>query len=225
MPNQSSLRILIVDDQPSIGQLCATIGRGMGLDCSSAESAEEALRLLQSESPEVVLADLVMGGMSGLELLAEVKRLAPRTEVALMSAYGTIECAVEAMRLGAYDFIVKPFRVDEFKLMLRRMVEKVRLVKENAALQVMLESEKSAAAPCTDLEELERRTVQRVFELVEGDKERARTLLGISRATLYRKIKLYGIEPVRRRGGAPRAGVPASGIRRTAKRVIVLTQS
>ena len=68
---------------------------------------------------------MVPGTSSGLELLAEVKKRSPQTEVALMSAYGTIESAVQAMRLGAYDFVVKPFREEEFRLVLERMVEKV----------------------------------------------------------------------------------------------------
>jgi DNA-binding NtrC family response regulator len=145
-----------------------------------------------------VLTEMVMGKISGLQLLAEVKKRSPFTEVALMSACGTIESAVEAMRLGAYDFVVKPFRVDKLKLMLSRMVDKVRLVRENESLRACLQSkvqcESASPLPCTDLEELERLTVQRVFERVGGDKEQAQKLLGISRATMYRKIKRYGIQ-------------------------------
>ena len=103
--------------------------------CWQAKSAKEALERVESDAPELMLTDLVLGKSSGLELLAEVKKRSPLTEVALMSAYGTIESAVQAMRLGAYDFVVKPFRVEEFRLILERMVEKVQLTRENELLR------------------------------------------------------------------------------------------
>jgi DNA-binding NtrC family response regulator len=195
MPEAHPIRLLIVDDQQSVRQLCATIGQRMGLDCREADSVEMALQGEGKDFPELVLADLVMGRGKGLNLLSEVKRRWPATEVALMSAYGNIESAVEAMRLGAYDFVVKPFRVEEFQRVLERMVEKVRLVQENASLRnrLLCRAQKGSAPVCTDLDELERITVLKVFEQVGGDKEQARKLLGISRATLYRKIKRYGI--------------------------------
>ena len=87
-----------------------------------------------------MLADMEMGGQSGLELLAEVKRRWPLTEVALMGSYGSLESAVQAMRLGAYDFVVKPFRVEEFQRVLERMAEKARLVRENELLRTRVES-------------------------------------------------------------------------------------
>lgn len=198
MSDQRPIRLLIVDNQQSVCSLCATIGRGMGLVCSQAKSAEEALERMEKETPDLMLADLAMGRMTGLELLAEVKRRSPSIEVALMSAYGTTDNAVQAMQLGAYDFITKPFRVGEFKLILVRMVEKVRLVRENKLLRQRLrQGTQIAPGPpifCTDLEKLEQLTVQRVMELVDGDKELAQELLGISRATLYRKIKRYGLQ-------------------------------
>jgi DNA-binding NtrC family response regulator len=210
------IRLLIVDDQQSIRQLCAAIGDRMGLSCALAESALAALEWMESEAAELVLADLEMSGRTGLDLLAEVKRRWPLTEVTLMGSYGSPESAVQARRLGAYDFVVKPFRVEEFQRTLERMAEKARLVRENELLRTRVEKlggygpadglaadarvpggikMASAPIPCTDLEELERLTVQRVFEQVAGDKEQAQKLLGISRATLYRKIKRYGIEP------------------------------
>jgi DNA-binding NtrC family response regulator len=178
------MQMLIVDDQPGIRALCATLGGGMGLVCRQAESAGEALERVDRDAPELMLADLVLGRSSGLELLAEVKKRSPQTEVVLMSACGTMESAVQAMRLGASDFIVKPFRAEEFRLLLERMVEKVRRMRENELLRVL----------GSDLGELERLTVRRVFAQVDGDKEQARRLLGISRATLYRKLKRYGIQ-------------------------------
>ncbi len=204
--DRTAMRLLIVDEQPAIRQLCAVIAGRLGLECAQLESSRAALDQMNHCAAELILADLhsgkpmtgspgaalQAGGSSGLELLAEVKRRWPLTEVALMSSYASMESAVHAMRLGAYDFVAKPFRVEEFQLVLERMAEKARLVRENKLLRNRLQG-RTKPAPCTDLEELERLTVQRVFEQVQGDKEEARRLLGISRATLYRKIKQYGI--------------------------------
>jgi DNA-binding NtrC family response regulator len=203
MPDQAALRLLIVDDQQGIRQLCAAIGSRLGLQCAPVESAEAALEQMRIQAADLILASLGAGASSGLELLAEVRRRWPLTEVALMSSYGSPENAVHAMHLGAYDFVVKPFRVEELQRVLERMAEKAQLIRENELLRTRLgggmKSVPAPAAPCTDLEELERITVQRVLEQVGGDKEEAQRLLGISRATLYRKIKLYGLEMARKK--------------------------
>jgi two-component system, NtrC family, response regulator AtoC len=90
----------------------------------------------------MILSDMVMPHMSGLEFLEKVKKLLPRAEIALMTGHGSIETAVQAMRLGAYDYITKPFSpLDELRLFLRRMAEKVRLVEENEFLRQRTDSE------------------------------------------------------------------------------------
>ena len=190
------IRLLVVDDQLSICRPVRGLGQNLGLVCFQAESAEEALERLEQGAPELMLIDLVLGDRSGMELLAEVKKRAPLTEVALMSGYGTIPSAVQAMRLGACDFLVKPFRVGELNAVLEHMAEKVRMARQEESRRRQGTTPEAIAAGllCTDLEEMERLTMQRVFDQVEGDKERAQKLLGISRATLYRKIKRYGIQ-------------------------------
>jgi two-component system, NtrC family, response regulator AtoC len=135
MMDDFRIRFLIVDDQQSIRKLCITIGNSLGFLCSEAESAESALAYLESDSPDIILCDLKMAEMSGMEFLSEVKKLLPRTQVAMMTGYGSIESAVQAMKLGAYDYITKPFRVEELKITLQRMAEKVRLVAENQFLR------------------------------------------------------------------------------------------
>jgi two-component system response regulator AtoC len=90
----------------------------------------------------MVLTDMVMPHMSGLEFLEKVKKLLPRTEIALMTGHGSIETAVQAMKLGAYDYITKPFSpLEELRLFLRRMAEKIRLVEENEFLRQRMDSE------------------------------------------------------------------------------------
>ena len=141
MTDDYRIRFLIVDDQQSIRKLCIAIGNTLGFSCAEAESAEAALAVLESESPDIILVDLRMGEMSGIEFLESVKKLLPRTEVAIMTGYGSIETAVQAMKLGAYDYITKPLRVEELKIVLQRMAEKVRLVAENQFLRERVHTE------------------------------------------------------------------------------------
>jgi two-component system, NtrC family, response regulator AtoC len=136
------IRLLIVDDEHSIRQLCSTVGEALGFACLEAESGESALALLEEQSVHMILTDMVMPRMSGLEFLERAKKLLPRTEVALMTGHGSIETAVQAMKLGAYDYITKPFSpLEELRLFLRRMAEKVRLVEENEFLRQRTDSE------------------------------------------------------------------------------------
>src|SRR5579872_6036340 len=139
--SQETLHLLVVDDQESIRKLCMTVGSSLDLLCTQAESAEAALSRLDSEAPEMILADLMMPNMSGLDFLTEVKRMLPHTEIAIMTGHGSIETAVRAMRAGAYDYITKPFRIEELKLLLQRMREKVQLVNENIFLRERVNTE------------------------------------------------------------------------------------
>ena len=136
------VRLLIVDDEQTIRKLCITVGEALGFICLEAESGEAALALLEEQPVHMILSDMVMPNMSGLEFLEKAKKVLPRTEVALMTGHGSIETAVQAMRLGAYDYITKPFSpLDELRLFLRRMAEKVRLVEENEFLRQRMDSE------------------------------------------------------------------------------------
>ena len=142
MSEEFRIRLLVVDDEQSIRKLCMTVGESLGFVCFEAESGEAALTLLEEQPAHMVLTDMVMPRMSGLEFLEQVKRLLPRAEVALMTGHGSIETAVQAMKLGAYDYISKPFApLDELRLFLRRMADKVRLVEENQYLRERSETE------------------------------------------------------------------------------------
>jgi DNA-binding NtrC family response regulator len=141
MTEEAKMRFLIVDDHPSVRKLCMTVGASLGFDCVEAEDGQAALVHLESDSPDIILADLMMPNMTGLEFLPRVKQLLPRTEVAIMTGHGSIETAVQAMKLGAYDYITKPFRVEELKLLLQRMAEKIKLVAENQFLRDRVSTE------------------------------------------------------------------------------------
>jgi two-component system response regulator AtoC len=136
------IRLLIVDDEQSIRRLCVTVGEALGFVCLEAASGESALAVLEEQPAHMILTDMVMPHMSGLEFLEKVKKMLPRTEVAVMTGHGSIETAVQAMKLGAYDYISKPFSpLEELRLFLRRMAEKVRLVEENQFLRDRMDTE------------------------------------------------------------------------------------
>ena len=142
MTDDLRIRLLIVDDEQSIRKLCMTVGEALGYLCMEAESGEAALSLLEEQPAHMVLTDLVMPNMSGLEFLEKVKKLLPRAEIAVMTGHGSVETAVQAMKLGAYDYISKPFSpLEELRLFLRRMAEKIQLVEENQFLRDRVDME------------------------------------------------------------------------------------
>src|SRR6516162_658275 len=141
MSEEMKTRLLVVDDEQSIRRLCMTIGNTLGYVCTEAESAEAALERLESDAPDLILTDLKLPAMTGVELLKQTKKLLPHTEIAIMTGHGSIESAVDAMKLGAYDYIEKPFRVEKMRLLLQRMSEKVHLVTENEFLRERVTAE------------------------------------------------------------------------------------
>ena len=142
MSERLGIRFLVVDDEESIRHLCMTVAEGMGFTSIEAGSGEEALALLEEYPAHIILTDLVMPRMSGLEFLEKAKTLLPRSEVAVMTGHGSVETAVQAMKLGAYDYITKPFTpLEELRLFLRRMAEKIELVQENQFLRDRMDME------------------------------------------------------------------------------------
>jgi DNA-binding NtrC family response regulator len=143
MSDDLKIRLMVVDDEQSIRKLCMTIGSTLGYVCTEAESAEAALAKLDAEAPDLILSDLKLPAISGVELLKQAKLILPRSEFAIMTGHGSIESAVDAMKLGAYDYIEKPFRVEKMRLLLQRMAEKVRLVTENEFLRDRVSTEEN----------------------------------------------------------------------------------
>ncbi len=131
--------ILIVDDEPSNLESLDRIFHKEGLRTLLASNGQDALDKLRREHVGIVLTDLSMPGMSGADLLRSVKAISPDTEVVLMTAYGTVEVAVEAMKEGAYDFITKPFKRHHVVTLVRKALEKQALVLENQVLRARLE--------------------------------------------------------------------------------------
>jgi two-component system response regulator AtoC len=134
-------RILIVDDEENIRLVLRTLLRRHGYEVETAASGEEALPLVDSFGPDVVLADVRMPKMGGLDLLATLRAKGHDATVIVMSAYGNVDQAIEAMKAGAYDYIQKPFKNDEVVLALKKAEERETLRRENRALRAEIQKE------------------------------------------------------------------------------------
>ncbi len=132
--------ILIVDDEKNYLVVLEALLGPEGYETRTANNAADALRLIRESDLDLIITDMKMPGISGMELLEETKKVNPEIPIIMMTAYGTIEMAVEAMRKQAYDYITKPFRNEELKLTVRKALEAHRLIKENRRLsQALLE--------------------------------------------------------------------------------------
>jgi two-component system, NtrC family, nitrogen regulation response regulator NtrX len=131
--------ILFVDDEPAIQGTLRAVLEDEGYRVTTAGAGEAAVRAVTDEAPDLVFLDIWMPGMDGLETLAELKRVRPETTVIMISGHGTIETAVKATRLGAYDFIEKPMSLEKTLVSVTRALEHGRLERENATLRARLE--------------------------------------------------------------------------------------
>ncbi len=138
-PPDNPVTVLVVDDEPSNVTSLEKIFAREGMRVLSADNAKRALEVIRSHSVQVVLTDLMMPGTSGTELLKAVKEVSPDTEVVLMTAYGTVENAVQAMRQGAYDFVEKPLQRMNIVKSVRKAAERHSLIAENRSLRQELQ--------------------------------------------------------------------------------------
>ncbi|MBN8616073.1 MAG: sigma-54-dependent Fis family transcriptional regulator [Deltaproteobacteria bacterium] len=127
-------KILVVDDQRNMRTTLSLMLRGAGHDVTEAADGDEACTRVDGDAFDLVLTDLRMAGKDGLDVLRHVKETTPMTEVLVMTAYGTIESAVEAMRIGAYDYIQKPFAEEELLVKIERAIEKRKLAGAMSAM-------------------------------------------------------------------------------------------
>ncbi len=136
-------RILVVDDEPSMRSFLDIMLKKEGYEVDLAVDGEEALSLVESKIYDLVITDIMMPGIGGTEVLKGVKEVHPETMVIMITAYASTESAVEAMKEGAYDYILKPFNVDEIKVIIGNALEKGRLERENILLRRELGKEYS----------------------------------------------------------------------------------
>jgi two-component system nitrogen regulation response regulator NtrX len=131
--------ILIVDDEPAIQSALRGVLEDEGYRVTAVGSGTEAIGVVGDEAPDIVFLDIWMPGLDGLDTLAEIKRTRPETAVVMISGHATIETAVKATRLGAYDFIEKPLSLDKTLVTVTRTLEHARLERENASLREKLD--------------------------------------------------------------------------------------
>lgn len=129
------IHLLIVDDDEHIRSVCRGVAEDSGMQASDVGTAEEALEVLETCSVDIVLTDLRLPGTSGLELLRRVTTLFPDVAVVMLTQYGTIDSAVQATRMGAADYVTKPFRIEELRARLDQVVHGVELKRENRMLR------------------------------------------------------------------------------------------
>ncbi|MBL8038467.1 MAG: sigma-54-dependent Fis family transcriptional regulator [Nitrospira sp.] len=154
-------KILVVDDEQSLREVLSIMLKRAGYAVTSAADGEEAVELLQKEIFDLVITDLRMPKVDGMEVLKAVKSASPETVVLIITAFASADSAVEAMKQGAYDYLTKPFQVDEVQLIIRNALEKRRLTTENMLLKREMASQSSFAQLVGQSE-----AMQKVFEVV-----------------------------------------------------------
>ena len=134
------LNLLIVDDERSIREACREVAQSLGFTAYVADSAEHAYRLLDTQAFDAVLLDLRLPGAGGLDALRRIKERRPEAVVIVVTGYGTVQSAVQAMKNGAYDYVTKPFSLDELKMLLERVATHLKLKSENRLLREKVKS-------------------------------------------------------------------------------------
>jgi signal transduction histidine kinase len=133
------MRVLLIDDEANVRQPLGMHLQDMGHDVRSAGSGEEGVWKLEERPADLVITDIKMPGISGLEVLRKVRDRWPGTEVVLITGFGTMEDALEALRLGAYDFLLKPVRLARLELLVNHCEERIRFSQDNRALREVVE--------------------------------------------------------------------------------------
>lgn len=145
MPNKRSYSILVVDDEPLIRKSLYEILKIAGFDAHTAMNGEEAVDLFAIRSFDIVITDMKLPKMSGLDLLNVIKKTSPLTEVILITGYGSIETAVDAMKKGAFDYVTKPIVDDEIRILIDKIIEKKLLLEENRSLRQLASKNKRSS--------------------------------------------------------------------------------
>ena len=129
------IQVMVVDDEPNIREGSQRILSRVGFDVLKASTGLEALNLLEKQTIPIVLLDLKMPGMDGMEVLKRIRQLDIAIQVIVITGFATVETAIEAMKQGAYDFIPKPFEPEQLRIVVKRAAEKLRLTREAQSLE------------------------------------------------------------------------------------------
>jgi two-component system response regulator HydG len=150
------LNVLVVDDEKAVRESCRDAAQINGFNTVIAESAEQAYKLLESQPIDIVLLDLKLPGASGLEALREVKKRRPESVIIIITGYATVASAVHAMKQGAFDYITKPYTLDELRLLLERATEELKRIAQRRVLREDIRSKQGFGALVGKSPEMER---------------------------------------------------------------------
>ena len=134
-------KLLLIDDEEDVQYSFGRIFDTPGIRLATASSGEEGLKVVPEFKPDLVIMDVRMGGISGLETLRKLRQMDAKLPVIMMTAYGTTQTAIEAMKLGAYDYLLKPFDVPKLKQIVEAALDAARAMREVISYQPLLESE------------------------------------------------------------------------------------
>jgi two-component system, NtrC family, response regulator len=165
-------KIWVVDDEKIIRVTLSDDLRDAGYDVREFSNAGSVFQILPEETPDVIITDLKMPGIDGIELLVKIKQIKPEITIIVMTAYGTVENAVKAMKLGAYDYMTKPFDKEEVLLMLDRIIEVDSIRKENKILRKKIGKQYDFSSYVGDLE-----LNNELFELLQMVADKDSTVL------------------------------------------------
>ncbi len=159
--------VLVVDDKEMMRDSVGSSLRRAGFEVVTADRAQAAVERVARKRPDVVITDLKMPGMTGIELLEKIREIDDEVPVVMMTAFGTIETAVEAMRLGAFDYITKPFEGDELVITVKRAVAHAKIVRENTLLRIEVEAASGAESGKPSAETKGRGAIRLIGESAE----------------------------------------------------------
>jgi len=199
-----ALRILVIDDEPGMLQMLHAVLSRAGYQTTTVTNAEEALNLLDRAAYDLCLCDLKMPGLDGIAFLSELRRRGIQTTVIVMTAYGSNETAIAAMKAGAYDYISKPFKPDEVLLTLRKAEEREQLRRENREL-------KSRTLPASPLV-FESEAMRRIVETVQRIASYRTTVLIMGESGTGKELVARLIHQKSPRAGRPFVAVNCGAI-------------
>lgn len=133
-PMEESIQILVVDDENGPQEVLRIALASRGFQVKIAKNGHQACQMFDTEHFDLVLTDLKMPGMSGIDLLRQIRERSPETIVIFMTGYASLDSAIEAVREGAYDYLTKPFRIEELYIAVKNATERIGLIKENKKL-------------------------------------------------------------------------------------------
>jgi two-component system response regulator PilR (NtrC family) len=200
-------RLLVVDDEQSMREFLESFLRREGYDVSTAADVNTALSYLESDEIDLVITDMQMPEKTGLDLILEARELSPETAMVMITGFGTTDSAISAMREGAYDYLTKPFKVDELRIVIEKALEKKLLSNENRRLKEELRSQSRSRNIIGHS-----RVMQEVYELIGQVAETKTNVLVYGESGTGKELVARAIHDQSPRSGKPFVAINCGAI-------------